>query len=93
VAAAELRSAQAALGKLQEQADTELAAARAARQRCSDVEIGRALAALFGGANIQVVERDGRRVAVGISLKRAGVARAKTTKALGRMTPRRMENA
>jgi hypothetical protein len=38
-------------------------------ERRADAEIGRALAALFDGANISVVEREGRRVVVGVSLK------------------------
>jgi hypothetical protein len=38
-------------------------------ERRADAEIGRALAALFDGANIPVVEREGRRIVVGVSLK------------------------
>jgi hypothetical protein len=57
-------------------------------RRFSEAQIGQALATLFGDAGIGIAERDGRLVAIGVSLKRATDA-----KALGRMTPRRMEQA
>ena len=54
----------------------------------SEAQIGGALAMLFGDAGIDVAERDGRLVAVGVSLKRATGA-----KALGHMTRRRADQA
>jgi hypothetical protein len=38
-------------------------------ERRSEAEIGQALAALFNGAGIDVIERDGRLIAVGVSLR------------------------
>jgi len=38
-------------------------------ERRSEAEIGKALAALFNGAGIDVVDRDGRLIAVGVSLR------------------------